>query len=238
MVIDFHSHILPGIDDGSKSCAMSLEMLKAMKEQGVDFVVASPHFYYLRQNYESFMLKRENSYKELQNAIFNAGLEEGKTVPKILLGSETAYAFEIEKYEKLDSLCIEGTNALILEMPFTEWSMKEIDALADIIYTRNLTIVIAHIERYLQVEPQKILQALFELPVYIQMNAGQFIPLFGRKIVLKYFKNNQAHLLGSDAHNMEDRAPNIDSARKIIKNKLGQEKLNEIDETGKKILNI
>ncbi len=45
MPIDFHTHILPGIDDGSRNVEMSLRMLAAQREQQVDEIVATPHFY-------------------------------------------------------------------------------------------------------------------------------------------------------------------------------------------------
>lgn len=44
MLIDFHTHILPGIDDGSRNVEMSLRMLAAQREQQVDEIVATPHF--------------------------------------------------------------------------------------------------------------------------------------------------------------------------------------------------
>ena len=238
MIIDIHSHILPEIDDGSKSISMSIEMLTAMKSQGVDFVVASPHFYYKKHDFESFLRRREEAYANLKNALINFGLEEGVAIPKIILGSETAYAFEIEKFKPLNQLCIENTNTLLLEMPFREWSIEEINAIASMIYSRNLTIVIAHLERYLQMQKSDTVKALLNLPVFIQINSQSLLPMFGRNALLKLFKEGTAHILASDAHNMSDRMPNLDAGRNIIAKKLGNIKLEEIDETTKKIINL
>ena len=63
MIIDFHSHILPGIDDGSKDLGTSLEMLKISKEQGIDYMVATPHFHATRISISHFLEAREEAYK-------------------------------------------------------------------------------------------------------------------------------------------------------------------------------
>ena len=64
-MIDVHTHILPGIDDGSKSVEMSLEMLRILASQGVTTVVATPHFYATRNNPESFYEDRQRAREQL-----------------------------------------------------------------------------------------------------------------------------------------------------------------------------
>ena len=57
-MIDFHSHILPGIDDGSRSLETSLEMLRLSRKQGVDYIVATPHFYAMKDRTQEFFERR------------------------------------------------------------------------------------------------------------------------------------------------------------------------------------
>lgn len=54
-IIDFHSHILPGIDDGSRDVSMSLELLKESRNQGIGAVVATPHFYANNNTIDRFL---------------------------------------------------------------------------------------------------------------------------------------------------------------------------------------
>ena len=68
-VIDFHSHILPGIDDGSKNTDMSLAMLREMTAQGVDVCVATPHFYGWRRSVESFLERRTAAWEHLSRRL-------------------------------------------------------------------------------------------------------------------------------------------------------------------------
>ncbi|MEI3569540.1 MAG: CpsB/CapC family capsule biosynthesis tyrosine phosphatase [Roseburia faecis] len=66
MLIDFHTHILPEIDDGSRNVEMSLNMLAAQREQQVDEIVATPHFYAQKDSVEEFLLRRQRSYEKLK----------------------------------------------------------------------------------------------------------------------------------------------------------------------------
>ena len=66
MTTDYHSHILPNIDDGSDSIKTSLKMIKMMKQQGIGIIVATPHFYMHREvSLDSYLVKRQNAYEKL-----------------------------------------------------------------------------------------------------------------------------------------------------------------------------
>ncbi len=81
---DMHCHILPGMDDGSRSAAESLSMLEASAAQGVDRIVATPHFYAGENSPEVFLSRREHAYERLK-AVWRPGL------PEIALGAEVCW---------------------------------------------------------------------------------------------------------------------------------------------------
>ena len=68
-IIDFHTHVLPGMDDGSKSVEMSMEMLRREAAQGIRQVIATPHFYPWREHPEQFLERRDQAAANLQNAM-------------------------------------------------------------------------------------------------------------------------------------------------------------------------
>ena len=68
-LIDFHSHILPCVDDGSKDVAMSLQMLRQQWQQGVGHVVLTPHFYPEHDSPEHFLSARAEAFRSLQEAM-------------------------------------------------------------------------------------------------------------------------------------------------------------------------
>ena len=68
-MLDFHSHFLPGIDDGSDSISLSLTMLNAWCDQGINTVCATPHFYASRNNPERFLRRRNDAYEQVREAM-------------------------------------------------------------------------------------------------------------------------------------------------------------------------
>ncbi len=238
MVIDFHSHILPGIDDGSRNSEMSLEMLRRMRESGVDLVIATPHFYGSRRTLEQFLERRSESARRLLEAIENTGAREDRLVPEILLGAEVAFYSGLTRENDLDRLCISGTNTLLLEMPFSVWTDFELNEVSSLCLDRGLNVVIAHLERYVSFQPKEMLQQLQRLPVYVQINAGTLLRWQGRRQWLRMFKDGEAKLLGSDAHNLTERAPNLAEGREVIKRKLGQEVLDNIDSCARSLISV
>ena len=162
-VIDFHSHILPGIDDGSKNTDMSLAMLREMTAQGVDVCVATPHFYGWRRSVESFLERRTAAWEHLSRR-----LEDG--MPQILLGAEVAFFLELPEQHDLDALCIQGTNVLLLEMPFAQWTDVELDALSRLCIEREYQVVLAHLERFLPLQKNRdVLERIMLLPVLVRL---------------------------------------------------------------------
>ena len=117
-LIDFHSHILPGIDDGSRSTAQSLDMMKLELDQGIGRIVATPHFYADRISVDKFLSRRQQAYEKVMAAMD----EQGRKAPVFYLGAEVYYFGGIGKAEMLPKLCMEDTDTILLEMPFCQWT--------------------------------------------------------------------------------------------------------------------
>ena len=84
--VDFHSHILPHMDDGSKNPEMSSEMLEMLEEEEVCVVFATPHYYCYRESEASFLTRRADAFRALLGAIRETDRE--FTGPEIRLGAE------------------------------------------------------------------------------------------------------------------------------------------------------
>lgn len=231
-MIDFHSHILPGIDDGSKNVQMSLEMLKRASEQGVDVMLATSHFYASRHRIEDFLEKRQRAYERLAEARNGFG-------PAIRLGAEVAFFSGISRADRLEELAVEDSHVLLLEMPFAEWSRTDIREVEALISRRGFQVVLAHLERYLGMpENKKWIAELLEMPLYVQINAESLLGWRKRGQLLKMFKKGQAHFLGSDCHRLEIREPNLSRGREVLIKKLGKEFVDTMDERGSRLLQI
>ena len=228
-MIDFHSHVLPGIDDGSKTVSMSLQMLAELKRQGVDTVCATSHFYATQCSPQRFLEKRQEAYEKLC-----ANLPEG--APHILLGAEVLYFPGISRMEELPSLCLEGTNLLLLEMPFEAWSGYMIREVNELARTGRFTILMAHIERYYFQQDVSVWDAFLDDGILMQSNADFFLPFWTRRKALRLLREGRIHLLGTDCHNMQSRPPHMAEARMRIQKRLGDDTLREIDSLGSYLL--
>lgn len=213
-MIDFHSHILPLMDDGSKSNEESIKMLKLLKEQGINTVVATPHFYPEVESVDEFLKRRNVSFSELKRELVS-------DLPDIILGAEVKFYPGISRMDGIEKLCIENSRVLLLEMPFTYWTELTIKEVIDIANLKNITVVLAHIDRYFSYQNDKIWNRLFESGILMQVNSDSLLTFFSRCKVIKFFKKNMIHFIGSDCHNLISRPPKICDAIQIISKKLG-----------------
>lgn len=230
MIADFHSHILPGIDDGSANLDESINLLKMEASQGVRQVVATPHFYPQHDSPDKFFARREQAELALREK-----MAECDGLPEIYIGAEVHYFRGISESDILKQLTINGKSCILLEMPMDKWTDFMFHELQEIYKRQGLTPIIAHVERYLpRLFPQKFIDRLTELPVLIQSNAS----FFTRKpaLAMRLMRQGQIHLLGSDCHNLTTRTPNMDAAISRIQKKLGPPALLRIEKFQKTVL--
>ena len=228
-MLDFHSHFLPGIDDGSDSVSLSLTMLNEWCNQGIDTVCATPHFYASRNNPERFIRRRNAAYEQVREAMAKYSPSNGGTWPDIKLGAEVYFFDGISRYEGLHDLCLEGTNLLLLEMPFHPWTSRMIDEVSIISSTTGIMPVAAHIERYLD-QPKNLVKAFLDLDIFIQTNGEAVLERGTSRKALKMLKKGIVTFWGSDAHNMGNRAPNLGPALNVISKSLGEDFVNKLTE--------
>lgn len=229
-LIDIHAHILPGIDDGAATVEISLEMLKESKRQGVKKIVATSHCYAKTdKDVVEFINKRRNRYEQLMQAVNSLDDD----LPQIYLGCELHLENNISKFDRLEELCIDGTEYLLLEMPYREWN----DDMYDEIYgitLRKIKPVMAHIERFYNYE--KKFENLIDMDLLYQINADSFIKPGIKKIIPYFFKNRMAQFIGSDMHNITSRPTNIKAAYLKIKELYGKECMEYLNENAEKLL--
>ncbi len=218
-MIDFHAHILPKMDDGSKSAEESIAMLKIQAEQGIRCVVATPHFYAEHETPQDFLHRREHSYQSLQKEIERQGLQE--QLPQIRLGAEVRYFEGISRSSAVHDLKIEKTDLLLLEMPFVSWSQRMIQEVKAAQQQLDLTILLAHVERYRRTQGFFFHKKLEEMGALIQSNAEFFLNKQTRKKAMHLFEEGKINLLGSDCHNCTVRPPNLGKAIQLLTEQFG-----------------
>lgn len=233
-MIDFHTHILPGIDDGSDSPEQSIAMLRMEADQGVTHVVLTPHFYPRYDNPEAFLTRRAAAEAALRRA-----MADHTGLPEVILGAEVHFFRGISDSDSLPQLTFSGNRCILIEMPPPPWSDSMYRELAAIREKRDIIPVIAHIDRYIRpLRTCGIPERLSELPVLVQANAGFFLDRFAAPLALRLLREDQIQLLGSDCHNLTTRAPNLGAAGAVIRRKLGEEALARIYDYAEDILSL
>lgn len=226
---DWHSHILPGIDDGSQSVEESISMLRMLREQGAKRVIATPHFIANNESVENFLERRDEAYAKLKEQLFEGA-------PEIRLGAEVAYYSGISRLPDLKRLCIEGSKCLLLEMPMAKWTEYIIKEVEELAHRGKINLVLAHVDRYRCLEDARIWERLCESGCIMQVNASSVLGFTTRPRILKRMRNESIHCVGSDCHNLTTRAPRIGRAYEIIEKKLGERIVRKIRDFGDYLL--
>lgn len=230
MVIDFHSHILPAIDDGSKDLNTSVNMVRQCEEQGVECIMATPHFYAVHDKMERFLKRRDRAYEKLMEELSDGA-------PEIYLGGEVAFFRGISRAEHLEELTMGNSDLILLEMPFAPWSSSDIAEVERLVNHSGFRYILAHLERYLAIsENKREIERLLELPVVVQVNAGSLLEWKTRGRTLRLLKKSESCVLGSDCHGIHHRTPNLEEGRKMVEKKLGKDFLNRIDSDGERLI--
>lgn len=227
MILDTHSHILPNIDDGATSVDESIKMLTMLKEQGVTDVIATPHFKMmdLSESIDDFLEKRNNAYKKLLDEINKQGLD----LPKIHLGAEVLLTMDLVEAGGLDRLCIEGTNIILLEMPYYEWQSWMFRIIEDLCSAEGIEIIFAHVDRYVNLVPKQTYEKLFALNHAAQINADFVENKKAIRTLKKWIKEKKISYIGSDCHGIEYRPPHINNFVAKIEKIAGKDFMSRIE---------
>jgi len=210
-MMDIHTHILPGVDDGVQTYEVALEALKYQLNSGVKHVVLTPHVNNVVQKVSSkeFLARFEALKQAIQ-----------KDLPKInlYLGHEVRY--QEHKPVDYEKYIFQGFKHKYL---LIEFSPNSPDPIHDVIYdltAKGFIPIIAHIERYSYLEVDDIMR-MKSYGAIMQVNSGAILGIDRKpycKLAKRYMKLGIVDIIASDCHNMDNRKPNlVESLKKVPK---------------------
>ena len=232
-MIDMHSHILPNIDDGSKSVEETFKLIKEAKKAGFKGIISTSH--YMEGYYETNNAERE----VWVNAIYEK-LQEQNLDIRLYLGNEIYFSENIINLLKQGKAStINETSYVLFEMPLNAEPLNLYDVIYEMLQYK-INPILAHPERYsfVQKEPELIYD-LIQKGVYMQANYGSIIGQYGKKaqfIVKKFLENNMIHFLGSDVHRQNTVYPKIPTILQELEKLIGKQKLEELTTTNPKLV--
>ncbi len=220
-MVDIHSHILPQVDDGASSVEMALEMLKAEAGDGVSDVFLTPHFY-APHEHSSALLKRFENFCEIAK----------KECPNITLhlGEEVFYSADIpELLEKKEIVTMGNSPYMLVEFsPHADFDFvfRAVSSLMQ----NGIQPIVAHIERINDIRVTHA-EELVRAGAYLQLNTGSIYGRCALRLKRKSFKfldEELIHFIGSDAHNLGERGPDMGCAYEYVAQKISKEYADEI----------
>lgn len=199
-MIDCHSHLLPGVDDGFKDIIGSLKQLKKAQEDGVTDIVLTPH-YVLNSEFESSYAKNKKIFSLLEKEKKKSGLN-----INLYLSNEIYIDENIEKLIKTKKINPINDKYLLIELPLNNCLINAEQIIFNLI-SKGYKVILAHPERYMIFKQDKRkIEKYLSMGVMLQ---GNYKSLFGKygneaKKLLKYLlKKQYISFLGSDIHNYE-----------------------------------
>ncbi len=197
-MIDIHSHILPGIDDGARTLDESIEIVQELASQGVTDIIATPH-YVVDTIFTSTRKNNLLLFSRLKQALMDAGV-----TTQIWLGNELFIDYTMADLLQKDIVStLADSKYVLVEFSLNEEYPNYFDILGDLI-EKGYKIILAHPERYtLTQRNYDVLDELCDVGVLLQCNIGSFIGQYGKsteKLAVRLAKEKRIFAMGSDIH--------------------------------------
>lgn len=235
-MIDFHSHILPNVDDGSTSIEETNKLIKEAMQVGFTEIISTSH--YIQGYYEFTCNERKEKLDIIQKEIST----KDSLNPKLHLGSEIYFSPEIIKLiEEKKASTINNTKYILFELPMNIKPLYVKEVVFNLIQN-GYKPIIAHPERYCYVQKEiEYIEELSNMGVLFQANYGSIIGMYGnnaKKTLKKLLKKNLISFLGSDVHRVGQIYPLIPKILKKLNKLISSEQLEQLTTlNAQKVLN-
>lgn len=232
--IDMHCHIIPHVDDGSRSSSQTMSMLGIAYQSGIRTMIATPHYEVGRYednkedilvNFNKIRLMAKKRYPDME----------------LFLGNEIFFSYGVvDNLEEGKIFTLAGSKYVLIEFSPTDKFKYISQSLYEVINS-GYRPILAHVERYEDViaDVDNVIE-LVEAGIYLQVNAGTIAGNMGgamRRKIIKLIKNDLIHFISTDAHSNGRRSPDLTDCLKRLKRKVDNETINRLlKENARKVI--
>ena len=224
-IADIHCHVLPYVDDGAQDWDESAELLKMQYEQGVRLVCCTPHLQKgMFEIPDKEILEQFGLLKEMAEKIFRGNL-------KVYLSREyycdEAFLRRLEK----NAVIPYGNGGYLLTEFSHRYTPDQFFEYVEKVIDHGYRPLIAHVERYPELQDIEDIEELVRMGAKIQINAGSLLKMEGRqqaRWAKKLLKEGLVHVVASDAHDVQTRTPELEKAANYLEKKLGTEEAEKL----------
>ncbi|EEI18214.1 PHP domain protein [Lentilactobacillus buchneri ATCC 11577] len=234
-MIDLHCHLLPGVDDGSKSMDISLKLANDAVRDGIDYALLTPH------HMNGVYLNHKRAVIQ-QTQEFQMELDRHKIPLKVFPGQEVRINGDLLTALDQDDILFadESGRYLMLEFPDDDVPSYTSNMVYELMQ-RGIIPVIVHPERNTKIMKQPdILYDLLNKGCLSQITAGSYVGIFGHKVQKfskQLIRTGQAYVFASDAHDLPNRKYEMTNAFAKLNHEFGNDYVSRFSENTKRIIN-
>lgn len=213
-MVDFHSHIIPGVDDGAKSEEMALAMIEMAAASGTEKIVATPH--YVRGR---FQVSKDEIKKELEKL---KKLAKDRGIPIEIYGGQEVYYKDniLQYYLEGEIGTIENTRYMLVELPMKEFDVENVLSGFYELQLRGIVMILAHPERYIEfIKKPSLINRFIDEGFLFQLNTGSISGEFGKEVKKTaeiFLAHDIYSVIGSDGHRLKSRNTDMSQGLKEI----------------------
>ncbi|MCU6708789.1 protein tyrosine phosphatase [Paenibacillus sp. J5C_2022] len=232
-MIDIHTHILPGIDDGASTFDDTLQMAQAAYREGISTIIATPH------HANGKYMNLADDVRKL-TAETNERLRDAGVPVSIACGQEIRVHDDLlDAWHRAELLTLADSAYLLLEMPSSRVP-SGMEELVHELHIMGVRPIIAHPERNADiVRSPEALAELVDVGAYAQVTTHSLLGGFGKKIEhasWTLMKRGLIHLLSSDAHHVERRGFRMQEAYEAVEARMGREWVDYLQDNARQVM--
>lgn len=206
-MIDFHCHILPGIDDGARSMEEAVELCRIAVDNNIQKSIVTPHLVH-PEEVDEFIKLRDRRIDELRKELDRRNIElELCPAAEVFVNDDVFYA------PKLDGATINGSRYILIEFDFRGLNINRLLKYTGEFFSRGYQPIIAHPERYIYMQRDyDIVNHLADIGVMFQLNSASLAGFLGfdaKELSFAMAVNGLASFIGTDAHSVAHRPTNL-----------------------------